>query len=73
MITYDEINGLIYISLQHQPDGEDKPALKSIEVDDGLIVDYDEDTDRAIGIEIIDPDRAEYLYEAIQDFVRKGN
>jgi len=73
MITYDEISGLMYISLKHQDNDEENVVVKSIQIDDDLIVDYDELTEKVIGIEIADPERASYLYEAIQDFCRSGN
>jgi len=71
MITYDEISGLMYISLKHQKDDKNI-VVKSMVIDDNFIVDYDELTERVIGIEITDPERTSYLYEAIQDFT-KGN
>jgi len=73
MITYDEVSGLMYISLKHQDDKDDNVVIKSIDIDGELTVDYDELTDKVERIEIVDSERTTYLYEAIQDFMRNGH
>jgi|TARA_Y100000310_G_scaffold124101_1_gene122842 uncharacterized protein YuzE len=67
MITYDKINGLLYISFQHQ-ELEEEQKIKSIEIDEGLFVDYDEVNKQVVGIELVDTERAKYLHEAIVNF-----
>ena len=72
MITVDKINGLMYISLQHQKTSDVFNTITTKEFGDGIMVDYDETQKKVIGIEIIDPETTEYLIEAIEDFQRKS-
>jgi|14BtaG_2_1085337.scaffolds.fasta_scaffold199917_1 uncharacterized protein YuzE len=72
MITVDKINGLMYISLQHQKTSDVFNTVTTKVIDDGIMVDYDETQKKVIGIEIIDTETTKYLIEAIEDFQRNS-
>ena len=67
MITFDDTNRLLYVSLKHQ-DNYANSKTESIEVDDGIFIEKTENGE-VVGIQILDGPKSEYIVGAMKDFV----
>ena len=67
MITFDDTNRLLYVSLKHQ-DNYANSKTESIEVDDGIFIEKTENGE-IVGIQILDGHKSEYIVGAMKDFV----
>ena len=67
MITFDENNGLLYVSLKHQ-DSFANSKTESIEVDEGIFIEKTENGE-IVGIQILDGPKSEYIVGAMKDFI----
>jgi|TARA_Y100000034_G_scaffold29470_1_gene35498 uncharacterized protein YuzE len=69
MITYDQDNKLLYISLKSQEDEFEGIATHSIELDNDVMAEVVTDTGEIIGIEILNREKVEYMVGSIQEFL----
>jgi len=67
MITFDDTNRLLYVSLKHQ-DYYANIKTESIEVDDGIFIEKTENGE-IVGIQILDGPKSEYIVNAMKDFI----
>ena len=67
MITFDDTNRLLYVSLKHQEDFANNKT-ESIEVDEGIFIEKTENGE-IVGIQILDGSKSEYMVGAMKDFV----
>ena len=67
MITFDDTNRLLYVSLKHQ-DSFANSKTESIEVDEGIFIEKTENGE-IVGIQILDGSKSEYMVGAMKDFV----
>ena len=67
MITFDDTNRLLYVSLKHQ-DSFANSKTESIEVDDGIFIEKTENGE-IVGIQILDGPKSEYIIGAMKDFL----
>ena len=67
MITFDDTNRLLYVSLKHQ-DSFANSKTESIEVDEGIFIEKTENGE-IVGIQILDGSKSEYIVSAMKDFL----
>ena len=67
MITFDDTNRLLYVSLKHQ-DSFANSKTESIEVDEGIFIEKTENGE-IVGIQILDGSKSEYMVGAMKDFI----
>ena len=67
MITFDDTNRLLYVSLKHQ-DSFANSKTQSIEVDEGIFIEKTENGE-IVGIQILDGSKSEYIVSAMKDFL----
>ena len=67
MITFDDTNRLLYVSLKHQ-DSFASSKTESIEVDDGIFIEKTE-SGEIVGIQILDGPKSEYIVGAMKEFL----
>ena len=67
MITFDDTNRLLYVSLKHQ-DSFANVKTESIEVDEGIFIEKTENGE-IVGIQILDGSKSEYIVSAMKDFI----
>ena len=67
MITFDDTNRLLYVSLKHQ-DSFANSKTESIEVDEGIFIEKTENGE-IVGIQILDGSKSEYIVSAMKDFI----
>ena len=67
MITFDDTNRLLYVSLKHQ-DSFANSKTESIEVDEGIFIEKTENGE-IVGIQILDGSKSEYIVGAMKDFI----
>ena len=67
MITFDDTNRLLYVSLKHQ-DSFANSKTESIEVDEGIFIEKTENGE-IVGIQILDGKKSEYMVSAMKDFI----
>ena len=67
MITFDDTNRLLYVSLKHQ-DSFANSKTESIEVDEGIFIEKTENGE-IVGIQILDGSKSEYIVGAMKDFL----
>ena len=67
MITFDDTNRLLYVSLKHQ-ETFGGAKTESIEVDDGIFIEKTE-SGEIVGIQILDGSKSEYIVGAMKDFI----
>ena len=67
MITFDDTNRLLYVSLKHQ-DTFANNKTESIEVDEGIFIEKAENGE-IVGIQILDGPKSEYIVGAMKDFI----
>ena len=67
MITFDDTNRLLYVSLKHQETFANAKT-ESIEVDEGIFIEKTENGE-IIGLQILDGPKSEYIIGAMKDFL----
>ena len=67
MITFDDTNRLLYVSLKHQETFANSKT-ESIEVDEGIFIEKTENGE-IVGIQILDGSKSEYIIGAMKDFL----
>jgi len=67
MITFDDTNRLLYVSLKHQ-ESFANAKTESIEVDEGIFVEKTENGE-IVGFQILDGPKSEYIISAMKDFL----
>ena len=67
MITFDDTNRLLYVSLKHQETFANAKT-ESIEVDEGIFTEKTENGE-IVGIQILDGPKSEYIIGAMKDFL----
>ena len=67
MITFDDTNRLLYVSLKHQ-DSFANSKTQSIEVDEGIFIEKTENGE-IVGLQILDGPKSEYIVGAMKDFI----
>ena len=67
MITFDDTNRLLYVSLKHQEDFANNKT-ESIEVDEGIFIEKTENGE-IVGLQILDGAKSEYIVGAMKDFI----
>ena len=67
MITFDDTNRLLYVSLKHQETFANAKT-ESIEVDEGIFIEKTENGE-IVGIQILDGSKSEYIIWAMKDFL----
>ena len=67
MITFDDTNRLLYVSLKHQEDFANNKT-ESIEVDEGIFIEKTENGE-IVGLQILDGKRSEFIVGAMKDFI----
>ena len=67
MITFDDTNRLLYVSLKHQ-DSFANSKTESIEVDEGIFIEKTENGE-IVGLQILDGPKSEYIVGAMKDFL----
>ena len=67
MITFDDTNRLLYVSLKHQ-DSFANSKTESIEVDEGIFIEKTE-SGEIVGLQILDGPKSEYIIGAMKDFL----
>tara|TARA_B100000131_G_scaffold195148_1_gene187680 strand:+ start:279 stop:515 length:237 start_codon:yes stop_codon:yes gene_type:complete len=67
MITFDDTNRLLYVSLKHQETFANAKT-ESIEVDEGIFIEKTENGE-IVGIQILDGPKSEYIIGAMKDFL----
>ena len=67
MITFDDTNRLLYVSLKHQ-ESFANAKTESIEVDEGIFIEKTE-SGEIVGLQILDGPKSEYIIGAMKDFL----
>ena len=67
MITFDDTNRLLYVSLKHQ-DNYANSKTESIDMGDGVILEKTENGE-IVGIQILDGPKSEYIVGAMKEFI----
>ncbi len=67
MITFDDTNRLLYVSLKHQETFANAKT-ESIEVDEGIFIEKTENGE-IVGLQILDGPKSEYIIGAMKDFL----
>ena len=67
MITFDDTNRLLYVSLKHQEDFANNKT-ESIEVDECIFIEKTENGE-IVGLQILDGAKSEYIVGAMKDFI----
>ena len=67
MITFDENNGLLYVSLKHQ-DYFANDKTESIDIGDGVMLEKAEDGE-IVGIQLLDREKSQYIIGAMKDYL----
>ncbi len=67
MITFDDTNRLLYVSLKHQ-ESFANAKTESIEVDEGIFIEKTE-SGEIVGLQILDGPKSEYIVGAMKDFI----
>ena len=67
MITFDDTNRLLYVSLKHQETFANAKT-ESIEVDEGIFIEKTE-SGEIVGLQILDGPKSEYIIGAMKDFL----
>ena len=67
MITFDDTNRLLYVSLKHQ-DSFANSKTESIEVDEGIFIEKTENGE-IVGLQILDGPKSEYIVGAMKEFI----
>ena len=67
MITFDDTNRLLYVSLKHQETFANAKT-ESIEVDEGIFIEKTENGE-IVGLQILDGPKSEYIIGAMKDFI----
>ena len=67
MITFDDTNRLLYVSLKHQ-ESFANAKTESIEVDEGIFIEKTENGE-IVGLQILDGPKSEYIIGAMKDFL----
>ena len=67
MITFDENNGLLYVSLKHQ-DYFANTKTESIDIGDGVILEKAEDGE-IVGISLLNREKSQHIIDAMERFV----
>ena len=67
MITFDDTNRLLYVSLKHQ-ESFANAKTESIEVDEGIFIEKTENGE-IVGLQILDGPKSEYIVGEMKAFL----